>query len=273
MLEEERHGSTALVRIAHGKAGAMDPDLLLALRDAFARAVADDAVRAVVLTGSGSIFSAGLDLRRLLDGGRPYVEELLPALDACVLELLACEKPVVAALNGHAIAGGCVLACGCDVRLLACERATDGAGARGATGSAPAAGRGQARLGVPELKVGVPFPAAVLETVRFPLAPAAFQALVLRGQVWGPDEALARGLVDELVPPAELLPRAQAVAAELGAMPGASFRHTKRLVRAEALARARATSAASRAALIDAWCSEEVRFAVRRYVETTLGGR
>jgi enoyl-CoA hydratase len=257
MLQEERHGTTAVVRLAHGKASAMDVELLRALREAFARLAADPGMRAIVLTGTGSIFCAGLDLRRLLDGGRPYIAELLPALEDCVLELFACEKPVVAALNGHAIAGGCVLACGCDVRLLAFAWP----------------GLRSPKLGVPELKVGVPFPPAVLETVRYPLTPAAFQALALRGQLWDGEEALARGLVDELVLPAELLSRGLAVAAELGAFPAASFAHTKRLARAVALERARTTSRATRDALVAAWSSDEVLGAVRGYVEATLGAR
>jgi len=258
MLDITRAGPVTTLRMAHGKASAFDLDFLRALREALADQAADDGVRAVVLTGTGTIFSAGVDLRRLLDGGRPYIERFVPELEDCATDLLAFGKPLVAAINGHAIAGGCMLACACDARLLAADSSSPGRGAR---------------LGMPELKVGVPFPSAVLETVRQAVPPQTFHALVLRGVLYGPAESLAHGLVDELVPPSELLPRALAVAHELAAMPPLSFAETKRLVREPVLQRLRTAGPPRRAWLIDAWSSDGILAAVRRYVEATLGAR
>jgi hypothetical protein len=92
-----------------------------------------------VLTGTGSIFSAGVDLFRVLEGGRAYLEQFPPARSTPRFKkLLGFEKPLVAAINGHAIAGGASSPCGADQRFLA---------------------RGKATYGAPELKVGVPVPA------------------------------------------------------------------------------------------------------------------
>jgi enoyl-CoA hydratase len=251
MFQLEARGPVTILRLCHGKASALDVELLEALRAALLRLQADPSVRALVLTGTGAIFCAGVDLRRLLAGGPAYVERFLPVLDGAVLDLFGLDKPVVAALNGHAIAGGCILACASDARLLAA---------------------GPARIGVPELKVGVPFPAGIVEVLRFALPAQHASDLLLRGRLCGADEALARGLVDEVVPAPELLDRAVAVAQDLSAPPPAAFAATKRRLRGAAREQGERLSRESRAATIALWSSAEVQAAVRGYVERTLGG-
>src|SRR5262249_18597291 len=142
MIDRSQTDGVLTLRLAHGKASAMDAELL----DALLReldGIAED-VRAVVLTGTASIFSAGVDLFRLTRDGADYVRRFIPLLCRCLRALFAFPRPVVAAANGHAIAGGCILVLAADYRLMA-----DGVG----------------RIGVPELLVGVPFPAAALEIV------------------------------------------------------------------------------------------------------------
>src|SRR5262245_14622366 len=154
----------------HGKVNALDLELLLALRDTFA-GLRD--ARAVVLTGAGRSFSAGVDLRRLLDGGATYTAEFLPALQSACRALFEHPRPVVAAVNGHAIAGGCVLVAACDRRIMAAGT-----------------------IGVTELAVGVPFPTVPLEVLRHAVGPATAD-LVLTARTMTPEQALAVGLVDE----------------------------------------------------------------------------
>src|ERR1700723_3578885 len=98
----------------------------------------------VVITGAGRAFSAGVDLRALADGGTDYAGRFLAALSEALLAIYDHPAPVVAAINGHAIAGGCVLAMCADVRLMS-----------GGT------------IGLTELAVGVPFPVAALEICRY----------------------------------------------------------------------------------------------------------
>ena len=111
MLSTEDRGDVTVLRIEHGRVGAMDAELLDALTEAVA-----GSDRALVITGSGSAFSAGVDLRRILDGGTPYTEQFLTALSRMFRAVFDHPRPTVAAVNGHAIAGGCVLALACDVR-------------------------------------------------------------------------------------------------------------------------------------------------------------
>ena len=236
-----------ILRLAHGKASALDVELLRAIDDAFAREE-ESAARAVVLTGTGSIFSAGVDLLRVLEGGSAYLAEFLPALDACLRRLLAFEKPLVAAINGHAIAGGFVMACAADRRLLA---------------------RGKATYGAPELAVGVPFPPSALELVRLGCPPNALREIVLESWIFGGDDCLARGLVDELIQPEALLDQAIDRAERLGSPPARSFAITKRLLRRPALERLEREGSRSEENL-DAWASDEVQAAIRAYVQRIL---
>ena len=102
-IRTSRSDSIAVLEMAHGKANAFDIEFLEALRQALRQAVRSDA-RAVVITAEGSIFSAGVDLPRILKGDRRYLEEFLVQLSDGLAELFAVPKPVVAAVNGHAIA-------------------------------------------------------------------------------------------------------------------------------------------------------------------------
>jgi len=248
MIASERRGDVALLRMAHGKASALDLELLNALESVLEREAASDA-RAVVITGTGSIFSAGVDLYRVLDGKRAYLEKFLPALDAALESLFDFPKPVVAAINGHAIAGGAVIAWACDHRVMA---------------------RGKATFGVPELRVGVPFPPLPLEIVRAALAPNVAAEALFGGRNWTPEECLARGAVDELCEPEKLLDRALAVANDLMTIPSRSFELTKRLLRLPALDTLERHAPSANPKILDVWSSPEVLDAIRAYVEKTI---
>lgn len=251
MIETEDRGVVRVLRLQRGKVNALDLELLVALADALGDAERSPA-RALVLTGAGSSFSAGVDLVRLIDGGEDYARAFLPALEAAFLRLFTFPRPVVAAVNGHAIAGGCILACACDRRLMA-------------------AGKG--RVGVPELLVGVPFPVLALEILRFAVPRRELQRLVYGGATFQPDEALRMGLVDELVDPHEVEPRALAAAEQLAAIPAEAFRLTKLQLRDPAL-HAHGRSAASVEKEIErAWRDPATRAVVRAYLERTVGRR
>jgi len=248
MIEREALGSARLLRLAHGKASAFDLEFLRALTREIEAAEADR-VAALVLTGTGGIFSAGVDLVRLRDGGSEYLREFLPTLDQCFERLFFFPAPTVAAVNGHAIAGGGVLTLCCDRRLMS---------------------RGSVRIGLPELKVGVPFPTLVIEIIRATLAPAVAQEVVLHGATYDPEAALACGFVDEVVEPGRLVTRAAAVAAELASFPATSYRLTKERLRRPVREAIRRSEAADAMLTLAAWDSAEVRDAVRAYVARTL---
>src|SRR3984957_18620587 len=133
MLETEDRSGVTVLRLQHGKVNALDTELLRAITAAMGDL---DPASAVVITGAGSAFSAGVHLRRIFDGGQPSVLEFLPALTEMFRAVFDHPGPVVAAVNGHAIAGGCVLAAACPVRLMAGRPV--GPGRPGAGGAVPA---------------------------------------------------------------------------------------------------------------------------------------
>lgn len=251
MIEREDRNGVAVVRMEHGKAQAMDTELLTALDDAFARLEREEP-HAAVLTGTGSIFSAGVDLYRVLDGGKAYLDAFLPALTRAVRRLFAFPRPVVAAVNGHAIAGGCILACACDLKVMA---------------------EGDGRIGVPELRVGVPFPVAPLEVLRFAVPPQHLQKLAYVGRTYGARDALAWGLVDELAPPERLMDRAVEAAGELASIPAGSFEVTKAHLRRPTLERMDRLGPEIDPKVAELWGQDDVLEHVREYVERTIGKR
>lgn len=247
MIERSDSEGIVTLRLAHGKASALDLELADGLARLFAELALDDAVRAVILTGSGAIFSAGVDLYRLVEGGDDYVRRFAPALSRVVLDLFAFPRPLVVAVNGHAIAGGCIFALTGDYRLMAA---------------------GNGRIGIPEMLVGVPFPAAVIEVIRFAVPPQHLQPLMYTGRTVQPDEALRLGLVDEVT--ADLPARSAEIATQLAALPPDVFRLAKRQVRDKAIGRARHYANELDASVLDLWRAPQTHARIRDYLARTI---
>jgi enoyl-CoA hydratase len=246
MIERTQDGDVAVLRMAHGKANALDLELCDALTTEL-EAYRQSPAKALVVTGTGKMFSAGVDLVRVSNEGAPYLRTFLPSVSRAFETLFSLHKPVVAAVNGHAIAGGCIIACAADYRVMARE---------------------PGRIGIPELLVGVPFPVVPLEIVRFAAGPRA-QALINRGTTCAADDAVAHGLVDVVVEPEKLHDEAMAAARSLAAIPPAAFALTKRQLREPVLERIH-VGAALDAAVQEAWMSPEILGAIREYVTRTL---
>jgi enoyl-CoA hydratase len=248
VIHIEHEGAITVLRLEHGKVQAMDLELMTALGSTL------DELRsvrpgAVILTGTGSTFSAGVDLPRVLEGGSEYAKKFIPALCDGVQKLFGFPRPVIAAVNGHAIAGGAVLACACDYRMLAA---------------------GSARLGLPELLVGVPFPPIVLEVLRFAIPAGHLQEVVYLGQTYTGEKALSLGLVDEIVKAESLLERAKEVAGRLASAPMPAFESGKRQLREPYIERAERFDAEEGARIMDQWCSPETHAVIHAYVEKTI---
>jgi enoyl-CoA hydratase len=250
VIEVQQREHIIVAHIKHGKANTLDTELCTELK-----AVLDDAragaTKALVLTGEGKIFSAGVDLVRLIKEGDSYRRAFLPALREALHAAFFCPKPLIAAINGHAVAGGCVLACAADHRVMV---------------------TGTARIGLPELQVGVPFPPIAVEIMRFATPPQHFSQIMFRGLTSLPEEALTWGLVDELVAPEALLERALARAEELAAMPAKAYHLTKVQVRRPVLERLEQPWTRQTSAEVDAaWNAAGTLEAIRQYVEKKLG--
>ena len=177
------------------------------------------------------------------------MREFLPALNAMFDAVFRYPKPVVAAVNGHAIAGGCVLACAADRKFMS---------------------RDSGRIGVTELLVGVPFPAGAMEIMRRAVAPHLFEEVIFGAATYAPSDALTRGLVDAVVEPDALLDRAVEAANTLAALSPRTFALTKRQTRQDALQRMERDGARIDAEAMQVWSSDETLARVKDYVARTL---
>ena len=133
--------------------------------------------------------------------------------------------------------------------------------------------RGKARVGLTEVRVGVVFPAWALEMARFTTPPQHFATLICTGRTWPPEEALARGLVDELVEPERLLERACAVAEELAAIPAAAFSANKLAVRRPMIEAAQRQALLTDQALLEHWSSPDTLRQVAAFAQQTIRAR
>jgi enoyl-CoA hydratase len=245
MIERENRDGIETIRLAHGKASALDLELLDALEIALADATRT--ARAIVLTGTGSIFCAGVDLPRLISSGPDYVERFLDALNRAFRAVVDLPRPLVAAVNGHAIAGGCILAAAADYRVMS-----------------------GGRIGAPELLVGVPFPPLALEILRNAIPPNHLRRLVMTGATVTAEEALASGVVDEISPPDTLLQRAVEIAGQLASIPAAAFELTKKQLRAPIYELAARSEREWGDSIEAEWHREETHQGIRDYLERTL---
>lgn len=247
MIERDDRDGIRILRLAHGKVSAMDIELGEALRREMHDARTAP-INAVILTGTGSAFSAGVDLFRVVNDGPDYGQRFLPVLDAFLEAALTLPKPMIAAINGHAIAGGCILAACCDHRIM-----VDGNG----------------RIGVPELAVGVPFPALPLQIMAARLADGPLRDLVFTGRTVQVDEAKALRLIDEKCPAGMLIDRAMDVARRLAAIPAGTFALTKEAFYAPILDRAKSLSDLN-ARVVEAWMRQDTYDTIRAYLERTI---
>jgi enoyl-CoA hydratase len=249
VLGVTRDGPVATIELTRGKVNAIDVELLDEFGATLDRLEHDDGVGAVIVTGAGRVFSAGVDLRAVVDSGPRYAERLVEGLRVGLEALFCFPKPTVAAVNGAAVAGGCILACACDRRLIAED----------------------ARIGASELAVGVPFPVAALEILRHACG-SHTEDLVFSARLLDAHDAAALGMVHEVLPGEKLLERARAVATELGSLAPLAYRLAKQQLRRPAVERIR-SDAALDAAAAGEWGAAHTAHRLREQLDRLAASR
>jgi enoyl-CoA hydratase len=228
-LRIEKSGPIAELILNRPPVNALDASLLMELEEACTTLQRDDGVGGVLVRGEGKCLSAGLDLGAVIGLDRAGAEAFFKRFDSAFTALLAFEKPMAVAVDGHAIAGGMVLAlCGDFV----------------------AVGRGAHKVGLTELAVGVAFPRVAFEIVRLALPQRAIRSLVFGAMTLPAAEAFEVGFGDVLVDDARGAARGWLERAT--SRPRGAFRLAKGMQREDALARTAAQSDAERGALLDA---------------------
>lgn len=244
----EERGEVALVRIDRPPANAMDPQLLSDGRAVLEELRASEPA-AVVLTGRPGFFSAGVDLKLAPtldpDGQRAMVD----GINRTFLDWYSFPRPVVSAVNGHAIAGGLILALTGDQRI----------------------GAGDGRLGLTELRAGIPYPAAAIAIVKAELSPPAARALALRADLVDMRRGLELGLLDAVEEPDALLDRCLEVANELAALPRGAYARVKEQLRGETIAALRAKLERGEDPMLGGWIGDETAAASAAILERDSG--
>jgi enoyl-CoA hydratase len=250
----ERRGRVAVVTMTTNKVNAQNRAFFADLHKAFDRLEREFAECPVVLTGTDTRFSAGLDLGEhfpLFAGDRDAVADWFADYRATNMRLFTYPRPTVAAVNGHAFAGGLITAAVCDYRVAVADD--------------------KARFGLNEVPIGIPMPAVYVRMLGYAWGePVAARACLL-GEVFTATQARELGMFHELVSTGELLDRAIAVAELTPADCLEAYAFTKRATQAAALRDIADLSDPLDKDLPDGMTSEGSRHAHRRYWQQLKG--
>jgi Delta3-Delta2-enoyl-CoA isomerase len=226
----------ATVRIERGKVNALNGSVISELHDVFRGLETDESVRSVILTGTGRFFSFGFDIPEFLSYSKGEFEQYLDAFTGFYRYLFGFPKPVVAALNGHTVAGGCMMAIACDHRLMV---------------------DGKAKIALNEIGFGSSVFAGSTAILVYCIGSKKAQDVLYSGRMYSAREALQIGLLDEAVQEELLAARALEVAREYAGRDSAAFAGIKDLLRGPVCEQIALRETASIKEFVDIWYSEK----------------
>ncbi len=251
---EEKKGGVRLVTLCRGKVNAFNVELMKALSEAIVDSGTNKEVRAVVITGAGKCFSAGLDFKAMMNAtvkGPGGADEFGSAMRQTFIDVWNCPKPTVAAVNGAAIAAGFLVAVACDFRFAA-------------------AGRGV--HGLNELTFGAGFPPIAIELGRYAMGEH-MNTAILEAEMFSSEEGVNKGAFHLCVPPDELIEVALARAVKVGAYPHEAYAHVKAQLIAPYMERVDAETEEHKQKTASIFASAESTAALMKYASGMMGGK
>ena len=220
-VQVSKTGEIATVTLARGKVNALNEPMFREIRTSFQDLEKSDEVRAVILTGRGKFFSFGFDIPELLSYSKDDFIRYLTKFTNFYSYLFLFPKPVIAALNGHTIAGGCMLANACDLRVM------------------------------------VPEKAGSVAILKFCVGSRNAETILYSGTMYSPEEAARLGLVDQIVPAENLMQAAEKAAVDFASKSAAAFSSIKGLLRGPIAEEMATREQDSLREFADIWYSEE----------------
>ena len=214
MLKKRIEDDIYILTIENGKTNSLTAEFYTELREILNEVNNNPSPKGIIFTGEGRFFSSGFDLPMFLSFKNPKeVAEFFTQLEEPVLvDLFMCKKPVIAALNGHTVAGGLIIAMACDYRI--------------------ATPNPKAKYGMSEIKIGLPLAVAQGEIVRFGMSDDRnYRELVYFGSMMDINQAREKKIVDEVVEEAELINHAKQLVSLFIDNPGRAFTPIKNLYR------------------------------------------
>ena len=234
-VQLQKRDGIATLTLGRGKVNALNGAVVDEIRASLKSLEHDPEVKSVILTGAGKFFSFGFDVPEFLSFEKAQFARFLTSFTDLYTYLFLYPKPVVAALNGHAIAGGCMLALACDYRVMV---------------------TGKARISLNELGFGASVFAGITEMLRFTVGSANATKVLYSGSMYSAEEANNIGLIDEVAAEPDLMNAAFKMASTLGSKHPPAFAGIKSLLRktiAEDMMRREKESVRE---FVDIWYSE-----------------
>ena len=228
----------AIITLNRGKSNALNREMIIELDDMFRNIATDPMISGVVITGKEHFFSAGLDLIELYNYNEEEAKSFWELFLKFIANIVAFKKPMVAAINGHSPAGGCVIALACDARVMA---------------------EGKYIIGLNEVPVGIIVPYSIFSLYSFWLGKAQASRSLLEGKLFSPDEALQVGLVDDVVKPESIMTAAERKIRKYMALPTATWQQSKLNIRQQLIATSIADQSDTLDTMLEQWWSPATR--------------
>ena len=237
-LDISLEANIVTVTIIRPKVNALNEGLVDELSGCFKELSKDKGVKAVVLTGQGSFFSFGFDVPAIMDYKKKEFERYVRKFSKLTRQIFLFPKPVIAGLNGHTVAGGSILALSCDFRVMI---------------------KGKPKISLNELTFGSTVFSSIVEYLRHAVGDQAAQHVLYSGKMFGAEEALEIGLIDQAVTESSFATSVNKMAIECAAINSKAFSSTKKLIRSEVYKKIQKHEKKSISEFVDIWYSKSTR--------------
>ncbi len=236
----------SLITLDRGKSNALNREMIMELNDILNNISTDPNIAGVIITGKEPFFSAGLDLIELYNYNEEEAESFWHLFLNFIANITAFKKPMVAAINGHSPAGGCVIALACDYRVMA---------------------EGKYIIGLNEVPVGIIVPNSIFNLYAFWLGSAHASRSLLEGKLFTPEEALQVGLVDELVNSASIITAAERKIRKYMAMETNTWQQSKLSIRKDLIASTSADQSEALKLMLQQWWAPTTRSILKTIID------
>ncbi|MBB5635728.1 enoyl-CoA hydratase/carnithine racemase [Pedobacter cryoconitis] len=236
----------ALITLNRGKSNALNREMITELTDMLHNIANDDNIGGVIIAGRENFFSAGLDLIELYGYNEEEAESFWHLFLDFIAKITAFKKPMVAAINGHSPAGGCVIALACDARIMA---------------------EGKFIIGLNEVPVGIIVPESIFSLYAFWLGKGHAARSLLEGKLFSPEEALAIGLVDELVNQDSIMTAAERRIRKYMALEPNTWQQSKLNIRKELITATAADQSEALKIMLAQWWSPSTRNILKMIID------
>ena len=233
----------ATITINRPKVNALNEGVVEEISGDFDNVRNDKNVNAVILTGEGSFFSFGFDVPGFMDYPKDSFERYVLKYSELVKNIFMFPKPVIGALNGHTVAGGCVLAIACDQRVMI---------------------SGKAKIALNEMTFGSTLFSCVTETLKYAVGPKSSEKIIYSGKMFSADEALELGMVDKIANENEFNSVVQETARNYDSKDLCAFASVKKMLKTETLENIEKHEAETISEFVDIWYSESTRYNLKK---------